>query len=266
MKTKYTEINRENGIGFSAYTSFQDDGLLHDDNGNTILFGSIESLKSYITRKLKIKDTSEYVIWLVDKDDNGERIEIEYDNIQECNGYYQYFYNDALHFIKPQDDQEVVTCGYLVFEDGDSKKTDKEYGKVRGRELYKYTTDIINKIVRDKVSVVERIYRDKKGFLSLKIKDSTSILKLCYNNEFMSLNQDRKNDGERCLPFDKNVDKFTTLYIFSTRECGEEYDSIYEIKDLINLIIEYLRNEYPEIEARYMKVPFSGYINYEREK
>ena len=265
METRYREINVEELTGFTAFTSYQEDALLHDEDGNTILFGSIGALKSYISKSLKIKDLNDYVVYLIDYDDNGNKLEIDYDNIQKCNGYYQYFNGATLHFVKPQDEREVVTCGYLVFEDGDTKRTDKEYGKTRSRELYQYTTEMIDKIVRDKVSIVEKVYRDNNGFLSLKIKDSTGIIKLCYNNEFMSLNQDRKNDGLRCLPFDKNVDKFTTLYIFSTKESGEKYNPIFDIKDIINLIVEYLENEYPEAEARYMKVPFTGSISYERE-
>ena len=225
------------------------------------LFKNLETAKAYLNYKFKITDPHDYKIWLFVND-----MEIDYDNIQYNSPYYEYYDEENIHYYIMETAVEKVTnIGYIVFEDGDEKKIcDPKIGSKKSKELYGYVRQAISSIVSypDLDVSIEKIYRDSKGFLCLKLKNSTAKIHILYNSQIMDLNMNRKAGGLKCIPFIGDMDKYKSIYIFATKD-----ESDYLIKDIedyimtiINMIMEELVYYYQESNPRYVPVQFNGYV------
>ena len=67
------------------------------------------------------------------------------------------------------------------------------------------------------------------------------------NKKLVALNQTRKEKGEFCFKYTKNLDKYTSLYVYATRDTEEprDSDSIHKVETLLEWMIEDLK-EYDE--------------------
>lgn len=225
------------------------------------LFKNIETAKAFLNSKLNIVDPYDYKLWIFA---DGE--EIDYDDVEYFEPYYEYYNESGVHYYIQETKVEKIThIGYFVFEDGDEKRIcDPKVGLKKSKELYSYIKDAISYIVSYPSAYpgIEKVYRDSKGFLCLNIKGCTGKIHILYNSQIMNLNMDRKSNGKNCIPFNKDMDKYKSIYIFATKDIsdGTTTDKDIHILALINTILEELNYNHPESNPRYREVSFNGTI------
>ena len=86
------------------------------------------------------------------------------------------------------------------------------------------------------------------------------------NAALMTLNQDRRELGLRCLPFIKQMDRYLTFYVYTTKDVSES-DKI-KAKDKTDIIlndgiISILEHDHNDAEIKYVPVEYSGFIELE---
>ena len=257
-----------NGIskGFAIYLEEQKDFIRDECKSNEAvvvqpnikLFENLETAKAELFSRFSITDPYDYKIWLFVDDKR-----IDYYNIHYIEPYYEYYDEDGVHYyIQETVTEKVVNIGYFIFEDGEEKKIcDPKIGTKKSKQLYGYIKDVVSLLVSfpDLSTAIERVYRDSNGFLCLKIKGSTSKIHILYNSQIMDLNMKRRDDNIRCIPYDKNFDKYKSIFIFTTKD-PSDYDYKNHENSLIELILEELNFNYPESNPRYIPVQFNGNI------
>ena len=256
-------MNKEyelNGLttGFALWVFAKED-FLKNSEGKRYLFKSLDLAKVYAANDANIKNPYDYKVWLILEDE-----EIDFDVVEEFEGYYEYFSESTRHFIIPKKKDEVLKLGYFVFENGDRTLTDKEYGRKRGRELYGYIREALSDLIKYpyRIPAIDSIYRDSNGHMCASLKDSTCKIHVCYNNQIMTLNQERKELGIRCLPYEKSMDKFVTIYTYITKDIFEpkRFENDLKAIQVQQLIVDFIKEKYPESEPRYIGVNFNGNI------
>lgn len=159
---------------------------------------------------------------------------------------------------------KATTIGYLVFEDGDTVRCDKKYGFKRQKQLMNYVADMLSMIVCDN-GVIDRIERTANSDIIVHVKNTTGRIHILSNSRLMDINQERKLQELRCIPFLKEMDKFTTLYLYAMKNMYEplriETDDI--LNGLIDQIVDLLKENIPETLPKFIEVEYSGYINME---
>lgn len=257
MDKKYYELDGRTN-GFSMWI-FDNNDFIKNQNGKRMLFKSIELAKAYAFKQFNIHNSYEYKLWIVLDD-----LEIDYDDIELVNGIYEYYHNSEIYLISPCIRNLVTRLGYFVFEDGDKKLTEKEYGKNRSKELFGYIKDALTDLIKQpSVYPIQIITTDKLGHLCVPIKNSTFKVHICFNHQIMTLNQKRKSEECRCLPYEKSMDKYTTIYTYITKDVSEPKkisESEEEAIKIQEAIINFLSNKYPEIKPKYTGVEFHGNI------
>lgn len=233
------------------------------------LFTSIDLLKTYYFQEedIYISADRNYKIVLVCW---SLSCVIPIDKLEYIGGNYEYIGDGtaqerkAIYVFTPANVETVVNTGYFVFEHGDSKFVDKEYGKVRSNQLYNMIKEALNYILmeNEKNYTITNIVRDENKHLSVSIKGSTYKLKVCFCSQLMNINQARKEDGNRCLPFFKNMDKFVTFYVYITKDSKEDetYNNYISANRIRSKIVDYIKEYYPETEMKYVEVSFNGTI------
>lgn len=234
------------------------------------LFESIELLKTYFYQEKDIhvsNDRNYKIVIVYSSFEYGFIPFMHLENLEKNkNGNYEYINNqkDTLFVFTPTNVETVVNTGYFVFEHGDSKFVDKEYGKVRSNQLYNMIKEALNHILmeNEKNYTITNIVRDENKHLSVSIKGSTYKLKVCFCSQLMNINQARKEDGNRCLPFFKNMDKFVTFYVYITKDSKEDetYNNYISANRIRSKIVDYIKEHYPETEMKYVEVSFNGTI------
>ena len=83
------------------------------------------------------------------------------------------------------------------------------------------------------------------------------------NSRLMDINQERKEQNLRAIPFLKNMDKFTTMSIFVTKDYLDPINNNSEEKadTIINELIDTLNDNMPELKTKLVNVEFTGYVN-----
>lgn len=238
------------------------------------LFESIELLKTYFYQEKDIYVSTDrnYIIVIVyryqDECNNQIQTIIPINLTEYHNGNYEYIYENhgeyRMYVFTPSVIETVVNTGYFVFEHGDSKFVDKEYGKMRSDQLYNMIKEALNNILmeNEKNYSITKIVRDENKHLSVSVKGSTYKLKVCFCSQLMNINQARKEDGNRCLPFFKNMDKFVTFYVYTTKDSKEDetYNNYISANRIRTKVVDYIKEHYPETEMKYVEVSFNGTI------
>ena len=241
-----------------------------DGKGNLYLFKSLDLAKTYLARDKKIYNPKDYKIYILIKENDNEEI-LDYNNMIDYEGIYYYITENAKsYFISPIIKNEISRIGYFVFEDGDKILSDKEYGKKRNKEIYNYIVKALSDMVLNSYlpmskPSIEYISKDENGHLFAKMKNSTVKIHICLNNQIMDLNQYRKDNNIRCLPYDKNMDKYLSIYTYITKDMAEPKKFKSEIygQSIQDDLITYINNYYPESEPRYIGIQFNGKITLE---
>lgn len=168
--------------------------------------------------------------------------------------------------------KEIRTCkltnfGYLIFDDGDSVRSEKEAGRQRQIELLDIVAGVCTDLLVEKWSEygITRIEKRRKE-LVVQIKSTTAKIHVVYNSKIMDINQEKGlTPGKKRLPFLKNMDKFTTFYIFVSRDVaeGKRIGGEEKAKYIVDNIVGDLQKYYPELKTKFESIEFNKFIDLE---
>ena len=153
-------------------------------------------------------------------------------------GEFMYFSSDGryLIFAKPTVKEKVILSGYYLFGDNPREKiADNKYGKELNRKNFTLLQSSFSKELRR--GTFRSCYKDENNFLTFDFRESTAKIKIVANNKLVDYNKQRKEDQKKVLPFDKNLDKFKTIYFYVTKETKDTMDEKI-IKENVNNIID----------------------------
>lgn len=184
--------------------------------------------------------------------------------------------NNALHMYTDDDKYHIITqtrkyssniFGYMVFEDGDTVRCDaKTYGHKRQYELIKLIRDTAQGILMEKWPQfgITQIEKRQREYI-LHIKGTTAKIHFLHGAQLMDINQERKEKGQKCFVFDKNMDKFTTFYVFIDRDVAESkgIEGISHANNLLTTIVSDLQEFYPDLNPKFVPIERNCYVELE---
>ena len=257
MSTKYFKLDG-NKCGFCLWLYETNDWFMNE-KGKRYLFKSLALAKVYLERIKGIRDPYQYKVWLV----LDEQV-IDYDNIQFIDGFYEYCDGEIWYFIEETIVEEVCKIGYFVFENGDKVHSDKKYGSRRQKEFLNMIREAIsNHVVYPYFDgALSGCHKDDNCQFYAAVKGSTCKIRFCKNDMVMTINQNRKADGVRCIPYEKSMDKFLTIYAYITKDISEQkkFETVAVAAKIQEELLGFIKEVYPEAECRYIEVPFMGTI------
>lgn len=225
------------------------------------LFKSMQLAKAFAANRFHAVNPKQYLISIVVGEDIVEFDSVYYDS--EKNNY-QFCLNSVYYIAEEINTEQVLHLGYIIFDEpGEIEDLENNKGKIKKqKELYRCIRNAISEIVQLPALGIRQISKDANGHLCLSIANSTAKVHICYNNQIMNLNQKRKEQSIRCLPYEKDKDKFTTFYIYSTKDMSESdgFEPNEKGLKIINLLIDFIDAKYPDTKPRFSEVEFHGII------
>ena len=175
--------------------------------------------------------------------------------------------NKVIYNFIEERKHRLSNLGYLVFDEGDVKRTDKEIGVLRQKELVGYIADIASGLLGEKwedygVSLIEV----KRKEVVLHIKSTTTKIHIASNSKIMDINQAKGlTPGVKRIPFIKSMDKFVTFYVFSSKDIGEgkRVGGDEKAKYIIDCIVNDLKRYYPESNPKLERIDYTGFLDLE---
>ena len=228
----------------------------HSKTGETRLFKNLEIATSVSNVFLNNTDNRKFFFSI------GKKI-IPLESCQKIGNAYQYFDdNDTILCIEETKVAKVTSIGYLVFEDGDTVRCDKKYGMNRVNELMKSVRDDLTQIFceNNQESAIRNIYNHKNKEYIIASRDTSARIHILTNSYLMDINQARKAKGDKVLIFDKQMDKFTTLFVYSTKLIDEavKVDALGVSNNIISYLVQDMQDIYPEAKCKYVSMDLAG--------
>ena len=221
--------------GFAIYSIAAQD-YVTNKNG-IVLFRNIDLARIYAANVKHLNNPYEYDLYI-----SILGSMIHYDYFEKINGMYQFYATcddvETKYFIKPTSIRVIDTIGYLIINNGE-REFDKAKGFAKANLYYGATLDALNTIIKTP-SIdpnISSIVKDKYGIVAT-VKNSTAKIHICYNSTIMTINQQRKAEGLKAFRFDKDMDKFTTLYAFIDIDSSEPawFEGLNKAKSILNKI------------------------------
>ena len=242
-----TMNGRTIGIGIYSYV---DDCQLKTKNGIPLLFKNISQAKIYVENARGLTNPLDYDFIIV----IDGRI-IEFDAFDYIDGAYQLYASDGnIYNVKPIEKFAVEKIGYLIF-NGNKRVTSGEEGKKINNDIFEAVKTAANNIARfpNRENTFESIRR-MYDCMTMRIKRTSGSINVLCNSQIMNINQNRKNYNLRVFHFDKDMDKFNTLYFFIQREYYEPeyFGTIDKCTAAMNNLVDEIKKIRPDVELKYM--------------
>lgn len=223
--------------GFAIYNIAAQD-FVRNKNG-VVLFRNIDLAKMYAINVKHMNNPYNYELYIVIMGSD-----IQYDYFEQVDGMYQFYATcddvETKYFVKPVVVRNIVKVGYLVVNNGE-RVFDKDKGLAKSNLYYNAAIDALYKLIQTPSIEpnISSVGKDKYGVYAT-LKKSTAKIHICYNSQIMTINQNRKVDGLRAFRFDKEMDKYTTLYVFIDIDVSEPdwFEGIDQAQQIINMIAE----------------------------
>lgn len=249
-----TELVKLDGKTNRIQVFIQKDNDFIKDKYGVKRFKSVEVAKSYLFN-IGYHNPYDYKFRII-----LDSIDIDFDSAEFYNGHYEYYCeeNNTWYFIEPDNTEKITSIGYIVFADGDEKSADKN-GYTKNREYMKQVKSVCNDIVKYP-KYISRIYFNNNGLYTLCVKGTTAKIYICTNAQMMDINAKRKDCGERCIPYLNTMDKFKSLFVFTTKNYGDYIKDDHKVECVVSSIMDELLDRYPESNPRYSRLEFKGKI------
>lgn len=227
------------------------------------LFNNLEIAK--LTAKILIPNAKfEYLITVYSDDESITA------NLNKCriyNGCYQFFYNDDLYIVHELNIRRTSQMGYLCFENGDTERCEKSYGIKRQYELLDVVTNSCIAIFQENLKDVgiSSITNNTNKEVVISLKGTTAKIHIMLNCRLMDLNQAAKNENKKCLKFNKDMDKFTTLYVYTEKDKSEtkRLEADQKLETMLGYINDDLVEYYSDLNPKFVWIDMPGYIDLE---
>lgn len=269
-RDKYEVVGIELGNSQSYIVAYKNNGkylyplLKKKDTKESLKFGNLQVAKMAAESILGKKSRIEYHVVIIRKECNFVK---EY-NLADAvfiNGYYQLYDSDLMikYYIKERHDNRISWIGYLGLDNGLTERKDKSYGINRSKEFFDAIWQVSHEILlKNKTASIDKIYSLPDKEIMITVKDSTAEIHIVGNSKIMDINQRRKELGERCIPYDKSVDKFLTVFVYITTEKNEMkfFNSAIKAEAVLKEIVDNIRDleNFNSIESK--SVAFVGQI------
>lgn len=258
MEKVYLDLDGiKNGIGVYIYGA--KDFIRNKKDNSIKLFSNMALAKSYLVNTKNIKHPNQYRLYLI-----LGKSEIDFEYVEFVNGYYEFYSESSKKYLcKETVTNRVTSFGYIVFENGDTKKLDKNTGYKKEKEMFQNIKDCARYILTCKYDpTFSSIIKEENGNIVCSVKDSTAKIHFCTNNNMLDFNQLRKESNEKCLPFIKTMDRYTTFYCYATIMDGEPkwHETPEKINNIIECMISYFNDYFPELETKYIPVEYKGTV------
>lgn len=194
-----------------------------------------------VARSIAGSNPRSYYFFIGDK-------QFSFDFAQRIDDHWEIQTLDCLYKIYEDNNVSAYDFWYFVFDNGDKNRYEKEYGNSKQYELLDIVTAEGQKIMMENNLIsINRIIRKNKSEVIFHVKNSSACIHILLNKKLVALNQTRKEKGEFCFKYTKNLDKYTCLYVYATRDTEEprDSDSIHKVQTLLQLMVEDLK-EYDE--------------------
>ena len=135
---------------------------------------------------------------------------------------------------------KIIKCGYLFDKNYQLElQLDVEVGMIERKILIKTVEEALFRVLKEyNGSVIER---GNNLTLQLILDDQELLINVDTVNSLVTQNKDRKINNKSYLPFDKNMDKFNSVYVSVATD--NITDDSYEIADTVLAKIVSLINE-----------------------
>lgn len=238
----------------------ENEEFIRDKDGNIKLFKNMGLLKSWMNNVVHENNPFMYEIFIKPK---FEDFLIPFDEVQFLNGVYEWYSDNGILFMfKESKVVKTLDLGYFVFEKNPSKEISKEEGKDKAKKLYKAARIALQQLVSfpNAPYAIEAIGVDSFGNVTGRLKGSTGEIHICKNIKLIEMNMNRKKERVRCLPFISDLDKFSSLYIFTTKDLSDpnSFDHQKKLELVRDVLLDILQQYYPEIS--YVPVSYHGTI------
>lgn len=242
------------------------------------LFKNIEILKSILFSKGYTNRLSYDIVFIINED-AFTSMKFSIDSLRfnpgtKCWEGFPFEYNGSreggFYFAKPFQIKEsyvdnVSSIGYIEYNDSNKQVQDR-------KENYTKQNNLLN-IVKEASNVLSTyphygIYteEDENNNFCIRLVDSTARIHICTNNFVMDFNNNRRKFNLRCLPFIKDKNKYGTLYCYATVDESEKDEIKIRAYNIIDVIICYIDQCFPELEIHFDDVIYKGYIEIKREE
>lgn len=195
-------------------------------------------------------------------------------NINRCrydkkNHIFQFIDNETktIYNFKEIRTNKVSNMGYLIFDNGDTVRTEMEAGRKRQAELLNIVAGVCTDLLVEKWEEygITRIENRRKE-LVVHIKSTTAKIHIAFNSRIMDINQEKGlTPGKKRLPFIKSMDKYVTFYVFVAKDVaeGKRIGGEEKAKYILDNIIGDLQKYYPETNAKFEPVEYAKFIDLE---
>lgn len=252
--------------------------VVYNQNDEPMLFQNREIAKLYAEEELGLTKNM-YRMKIAKYDTKAGKLKVvcNFEDMQDMeNGTYQYIGDELIYFIKPEYVSYVSTIRYFCFERGDENRTSKVYGRKRNKQLIH---DIV-KCLRDyfyNAGILAGIKIVSSDEVVVSFKKSTTKMHIMTNGLISNINKARKERMDesnrqfsRCIPFINELDKYTTIFSFTTKDIMEPegFGFTGEIDQDVERVYEFIEDFFEgqvnplgeDVDFKYIPVEFNGTI------
>lgn len=248
-------------------------------------FSTLQLAKSYLRTTKGAYDSNKYSFAIISecmRTISGYLIPTPWWHLHEVEGHYEYYDQQGnLYWFVPEEHPVLIKAGYIVFGDGDKIEVNPE-----GVKLSRKYMDSIIKVVKNEMCTnpeanIAGYKSDANWNNMVYFKDSTYRLNLYYSYQLMCINQKRKAESKRCIPFIKGLDRYKTIYTCITKDAEEskpylnnsvpesvisrQHDQSVNADVVLETIVDRLHDQFPELNVRFMEVQLKHgclFLNY----
>ena len=198
-------------------------------------------------------------------------IMIPFEDAQKVNKKYEAYLSEETFgertrlVIEECDESRVMEIGYIVFDNGDTVRSDKAVSVQRSRNLFDGMCQTFAKILCSNKSTISSVKRKGRKEIVVRFRGTTAEIHVLVNSKLMDINQDRHSRNIRVLPFLKTMDKFTTFYVYIKRDPVEpkRLNGYENAQAILKEAVEILQTMVDENDPKpkYVNVEFTGYLS-----
>lgn len=227
-------------------------------NDNVVNCGSFNAMRKYMKFN-GYTNPRDYELAVQFLNSNKKLERIKFSDLQEIGDkQYQGYSRETNELIQFnfETTEKVTSLRYLVFDHGDEIRLEiNKASNDKSKYLMTIVRQAISKMLKSGKYIDKYCINKYDKHTRIDLKDCQESIYICHNYQLIHKNHQRKDLDMKCLPFDKRMDKFLTIYIYTTTEYipgivyGEKYKEFLDVlMDNVNQIYKSKEENNPKYE------------------